>query len=134
MDEKNNGARRRKAFSDFKENQYDDSFSLNPSQKNKKTVKKVLTIILIVVLTVVFIILGFCFTDSLIKISKQPYEDKSTYTAAHVTPPSPPAVLPGEEETTQPPTSASSQQSETVTSQSEYYADADYQNQVMENY
>lgn len=84
MDEKNNGARRRKAFADFKENQYDDSFSLNPAQQRYKTAKRVLKIVLIVVLTAAFIILGFCFTDSLMTISQKPYKDRHTYTAAYV--------------------------------------------------
>lgn len=84
MDEKNNGSRRRKAFADFKENQYDDSFSLNPSQKRRKSAKKVFTAIGIIVLAVVFIILGFAITDSLMKTSEQPFEDKNTYTAAYI--------------------------------------------------
>lgn len=94
MDEKNNGARRRRAFADFKENQYDDSFSLNPSQNNNKTFKRVAKIVLIVLLTAVFIVLGYCFTDSLISVSKQPYNDNKTYTAAHVSPTSPPGTIP----------------------------------------
>ena len=84
MDEKNNGARRRRAFADFKENQYSDSLSLSPVQKKNRTVKKVFTIAFIVILTVAFIVLGFCFTDSLLTISEKPYKDRNTYTAAYV--------------------------------------------------
>lgn len=84
MDEKNNGARRRRAFADFRENQYDDSFSLNPAQQKYKSLKKWLKIAAIVILTAVFIIVGFCFTDSLMTISEKPYKDRNTYTAAHV--------------------------------------------------
>ena len=84
MDEKNNGARRRKAFADFKENQYDDSFSLNPVQKRNITIKKIAKIALIVILTAAFIILGFCFTDSFMTASEQPYNDPNTYTPAFV--------------------------------------------------
>lgn len=84
MDEKTGGAKRRRAFADFKENQYDDSFSLNQNEKISASTKRVIKIILLVIMTVVFIILGFCITDSLIKISEQPYHDKNTYTAAYV--------------------------------------------------
>lgn len=84
MDEKNNGARRRKAFADFKENQYDNSFALNPTQKRNKTIKKVLTVSFIIIITVLFIIIGFCFTDSLLNISEEPYKDTNTYTAKYV--------------------------------------------------
>ena len=84
MDEKNKGARRRRAFADFKENQYDDSFSLSSSKKRNKTAKKVFKIILIIILTAAFIILGFCFTDSLMNISEEPYEDSSTYTPVFI--------------------------------------------------
>ena len=84
MDEKTGGAKRRRAFADFKENQYDDSFSLNQNEKISASTKRVIKIILLVIMTVVFIILGFCITDSLIKVSEQPYHDKNTYTAAYV--------------------------------------------------
>ncbi len=84
MDEKNSGAKRRRAFADFKENQYDDSFSLNQNEKISSSAKRIIKIVLIVIMTAAFIILGFCITDSLIKISKQPYNDKNTYTAAFV--------------------------------------------------
>ena len=84
MDEKNNGARRRRAFADFKENQYDDSFSISSVKQRKRSVKRVIMIILMVLITVAFIGLGFAVTDSLINISQQPYNDKNTYTAAFV--------------------------------------------------
>ncbi len=84
MDEKYNGARRRRAFADFKENQYDDTVSLSPADKNKKTAKKIVTIVLMVIMTIFFIILGFSFTDSLMSISQEPYNDKNTYTAAFI--------------------------------------------------
>lgn len=84
MDEKNNGARRRKAFADFKENQYDSTHTLNATQIRNKTAKKVITVALIIIFTIIFIILGFCFTDSLLTISEKPYVDKNTYTAKYV--------------------------------------------------
>lgn len=84
MDEKNNGARRRKAFADFKEDQYDNSFVLNPKQKRNKIIKKTVTIALIIIITALFIIIGFCFTDSLLNISEEPYKDTNTYTAKYV--------------------------------------------------
>ncbi|MCQ2479535.1 MAG: hypothetical protein MJ120_02755 [Clostridia bacterium] len=84
MDEKYNGARRRRAFADFKENQYDDTISLSPAEKNKKAFKKGLQIALMVLLTIFFIILGFSITDSLMSISQEPYNDKNTYTAAFI--------------------------------------------------
>lgn len=83
MAEINNGARRRRAFADFKENQYDDSFSLNPKEKRKKAVSKVLKNIMIVIVTILFIIIGFCVTDALMGISEKPYDDQNTYTASN---------------------------------------------------
>ena len=84
MDEKNNGARRRRAFADFKENQYDDSFSISSVKQKKRNTRRVIAIILMVLVTIIFIGLGFAVTDSLIDISQQPYNDKNTYTAAFV--------------------------------------------------
>ena len=84
MNERNNGAKRRRAFSDFKESQYDESFSLNPLQKKKENAKKYAEMALIIVLTAVFIIIGFGVTDALLNASEEPYEDENTYTAAYV--------------------------------------------------
>ena len=84
MDEKNNGARRRRAFADFKENQYDDSFSISSVKQRKRSIQRVIMIIIMVLVTVAFIVLGFAVTDSLINISQQPYNDRNTYTAAFV--------------------------------------------------
>lgn len=84
MDEKYNGAKRRRAFADFKENQYDDTISLSPAERNKRNFKKTVKIALMVLLTIAFIILGFSITDSLMSISQEPYNDKNTYTAAFI--------------------------------------------------
>ena len=84
MAEQNHGARRRKAFAEFKENQYDDAFSLSASQKKKKTAGRIVRWILIVVLTIAFILIGFVVTDALLDISQQPYHDPNTYTPKFV--------------------------------------------------
>ena len=78
----NNTPRRRRAFADFKENQYDDSFSLSPKQKRKIAVLESLKWAAIIIIAAVFIALGFILTDSLMDISEQPYEDNNTYTAS----------------------------------------------------
>ena len=78
----NNTPRRRRAFADFKENQYDDSFSLSPKQKRKITVLESLKWAAIIIIAAVFIALGFILTDSLMDISEQPYEDSNTSTAS----------------------------------------------------
>ena len=78
----NNTPRRRRAFADFKENQYDDSFSLSPKQKRKIAVLESLKWAAIIIIAAVFIALGFILTDSLMDISEQPYEDSNTYTAS----------------------------------------------------
>lgn len=78
----NNTPRRRRAFSDFKENQYDDSFSLSPKQKRKIAALEAIKWAAIIITAAVFIALGFIITDSLMDISQQPYEDNNTYTAS----------------------------------------------------
>ena len=84
MAEKNKGARRRRAFADFKETQYNDSFSLSAEQKKKKTASKFFKWIAIVLATAVFIIIGFLFTDALMNISEKEYNDPNTYTPSYV--------------------------------------------------
>lgn len=78
----NNTPRRRRAFADFKENQYDDSFSLSPKQKRKIAALEAIKWAAIIITAAVFIALGFIITDSLMDISQQPYEDNNTYTAS----------------------------------------------------
>ena len=78
----NNTPRRRRAFSDFKENQYDDSFSLSPKQKRKIAALEAIKWAAIIITAAIFIALGFILTDSLMDISEQPYEDNNTYTAS----------------------------------------------------
>ena len=78
----NNTPRRRRAFSDFKENQYDDSFSLSPKQKRKIAALEAINWAAIIITAAIFIALGFILTDSLMDISEQPYEDNNTYTAS----------------------------------------------------
>ena len=78
----NNTPRRRRAFSDFKENQYDDSFSLSPKQKRKIAALEAIKWAAIIITAAIFIALGFVLTDSLMDISEQPYEDNNTYTAS----------------------------------------------------
>ncbi|MGN1480008.1 MAG: hypothetical protein ACI4XH_09585 [Acutalibacteraceae bacterium] len=78
----NNTPRRRRAFADFKENQYDDSFSLSPKQKRKIAVLESLKWAAIIIIAAVFIALGFIITDSLMDISEQPYQDNNTYSAS----------------------------------------------------
>lgn len=78
----NNTPRRRRAFADFKENQYDDSFSLSPKQKRKIAVLQSLKWVSIVIITAIFIAVGFVLTDSVMDISERPYHDKNTYTAS----------------------------------------------------
>lgn len=78
----NNTPRRRRAFSDFKENQYDGSFSLSPKQKRKIAALEAIKWAAIIITAAVFIALGFIITDSLMDISQQPYEDNNTYTAS----------------------------------------------------
>ena len=78
----NNTPRRRRAFADFKENQYDDSFSLSPKQKRKIAALEAIKWAAIIITAAIFIALGFILTDSLMDISEQPYEDNNTYTAS----------------------------------------------------
>lgn len=85
MSENKNSARRRKAFADFKENQYDASFSLSKEQKRKKRAAKIFRWIFIIIIIAVFISAGFVLTDALLNISQQPYEDTNTYTASFTT-------------------------------------------------
>ena len=84
MAEKNKGARRRRAFADFKETQYNDSFSISAAQKRKKAASKVFKWAAIIIVTAVFIIVGFIFTDALMKISEKKYDDPNTYTPSYV--------------------------------------------------
>ncbi len=80
MPQRNNGERRRKAFADFKENQYNDSFSISKSQKRKNAVRLALKYVLIILVTLVFICAGFVLTDALLDISNEQYQDTKTYT------------------------------------------------------
>ena len=81
----NKTPRRRRAFADFKENQYDDSFSLSKKESAKKNTAFILKRVAMVVLTIVFIFAGFLLTDALMDISEEPYEDGRTYTAQNTT-------------------------------------------------
>lgn len=85
MPEKNNAARRRRAFADFKESQYDDSFSLNTAQKRKKRAKKLFKWVFIILAALVFIAVGFILTDALLNVSQQPYVDEQSYSASFTT-------------------------------------------------
>lgn len=87
MAERNTGTRRRKAFADFKENQYDDSFSLSRSQKRKIFLKNVFKYIFIILATIVFIAVGFVVTDALLDISETEYHDTKTYVPTNTTQP-----------------------------------------------
>lgn len=84
MAEKNNGARRRRAFADFKENQYNETLYLNAEQKKKKTVSTVIKWAVIILVTALFIAIGFVITDALMDISEKKYEDPKQYTPAYV--------------------------------------------------
>ncbi len=84
MAEKNKGARRRRAFADFKETQYNDSFSLSAAQKRKKTASVIFKWAAIIIVTAVFIVIGFIFTDALMKISEKKYDDPNTYTPSYI--------------------------------------------------
>lgn len=109
MADRNNGARRRKAFADFKENQYNDSFSISDSQKRKIAVKNILKYVLIILITVVFICIGFIFSDALLDISSEKYNDTKVYTPSATT----------EQESTTLPSSQVSEESNTDISSSE---------------
>ena len=85
MAQRNKGARRRKAFADFKENQYNDSFSISESQKRKILFKSIFKYVFIILATVVFIAVGFIISDALLEISEEKYTDTKTYTAANTT-------------------------------------------------
>ncbi len=80
MAQRNNGERRRKAFADFKENQYNDSFSISDSQKRKNSIHSVLKYVIIILVTILFICVGFVLTDALLGISNEEYNDTKTYT------------------------------------------------------
>ena len=84
MAENNKGLRRRRAFADFKETQYNDLFSLSAEQKKKKTAARIFKWAAIIIVTVIFIIIGFVFTDALMSISEKEYADPNTYTPAYV--------------------------------------------------
>lgn len=94
MAERNKGARRRRAFADFKENQYNDSFSISESQKRKILFKNVFKYIFIVLLTVVFIAVGFIISDALLDISETDYHDSQTYVPKNTTTAESTTVLP----------------------------------------
>ncbi len=79
MVQRNNGARRRKAFADFRENQYNDSFSVSNRQKRKNTINGILKYVIIILVTVFFICVGFVLSDALIDISNSEYKDTKTY-------------------------------------------------------
>lgn len=85
MAQRNKGARRRKAFAEFKENQYNDSFSLSESEKRKILFKSVFKYVFIVLLTMIFIAVGFIISDALLDISEKPYNDTKTYLPANTT-------------------------------------------------
>lgn len=85
MSENKNSARRRKAFADFKENQYDASFSLSKEQKRKRRASKIFRWIFIIIIIVLFAAAGFVLTDALLDISDQPYIDPNNYTASFTT-------------------------------------------------
>lgn len=85
MSENKNSVRRRKAFADFKENQYDASFSLSKEQKRKKRATKIFKWIFTIIIIALFVAAGFILTDALLDISEQPYEDGKTYTASFTT-------------------------------------------------
>ncbi len=81
MADRTKGARRRKAFADFKENQYNDSFSISESQKRKILLKNIFKYVFIIFITFTFIAVGFVLSDALLDISEQDYHDPNTYTA-----------------------------------------------------
>ncbi len=85
MAQRNKGARRRKAFADFKENQYNDSFSISESEKRKILLKSIFKYVSIILVTVVFIAVGFVISDALLDISEEDYTDTRVYTAANTT-------------------------------------------------
>ncbi len=85
MSENKNSARRRKAFADFKENQYDASFSLSKEQKRKRRTAKIFRWIFIIIIIVLFAAASFVLTDALLDISDRPYEDPNNYTASFTT-------------------------------------------------
>ena len=85
MAERNKGARRRKAFADFKENQYNDSFSISESQKRKIFFKNVFKYVFIVAVTLIFIAVGFVISDALLDISETEYHDTKTYLPQNTT-------------------------------------------------
>lgn len=94
MAERNNGSRRRKAFADFKENQYNDSFSISESQKRKIFFKSVFKYVFIILLTLLFIAVGFIISDALLDISETEYHDTKVYTPANTTAAESTTVLP----------------------------------------
>lgn len=85
MAERNKGTRRRKAFADFKENQYNDSFSISESQKRKIFFKNVFKYVFIVTVTLIFIAVGFVISDALLDISETEYHDTKTYLPQNTT-------------------------------------------------
>ncbi len=85
MAQRNNGSRRRKAFADFKENQYNDSFSISKSQKRKIFFKNTFRYVFIILLTLVFIAAGFVISDALLDISEEEYHDTKTYLPSNTT-------------------------------------------------
>lgn len=109
MSQRNNGARRRKAFADFKENQYNDSFSISDSQKRKTAVKNIFKYIFIVLITLFFICVGFVISDALLDISSEEYNDTNVYTPSATT----------EQESTTLPSSQVSEESNTDISSTE---------------
>ncbi|MBQ8783679.1 MAG: hypothetical protein IJZ57_07915 [Clostridia bacterium] len=119
MAQRNNGARRRKAFADFKENQYNDSFSISESQKRKIFFKNIFKYVFIILITLVFIAVGFIISDALLDISETEYHDSKTYLPQNTT---------TAESTTLLPTNPSSEVDESNTSQSEEASQPDNQN------
>ncbi len=85
MSQRPDGARRRKAFADFKENQYNDSFSISSKEKTKIMIKELFKYVIIVIVTLFFIGVGFIISDALINISSEAYNDPNTYTASTTT-------------------------------------------------
>ena len=110
MAQRNKGARRRKAFADFKENQYNDSFSISESQKRKVFLKNIFKYVFIIAVTLIFIAVGFVISDALLDISEAEYHDTKTYLPQNTT---------TAESTTLLPTNPSQETSEEISDTSE---------------
>lgn len=118
MAERNKGARRRKAFADFKENQYNDSFSISESEKRKIFLKNIFKYVFVVLITFIFIAVGFIVSDALLNISETQYNDTKTYLPANTT----------TQSTTLLPTEPTEETSETESNEGELSSPSDNQN------